>query len=200
MSIHNLGFRILGYYHRAQWRGAKTASKECSGRCHGLIPNLWDFAQNYSLQIELRNQNWRRTFHSLDSDKAIELCISNVEKAQYAEFHVPTCEHPLKPPMFDSLYRRSWDAKTLQRDGKSQKRCPIPDCLLFQSFCQFWSQTRKPRIPDEEFQSDTPWSQKTQKFKKRREISNVGWSQELTEVFGGHSCGKIAVWQLCRDR
>ena len=36
-----------------------------------------------------------------------------VEKAQYAEFNVPTCEHPLKPPMFDSLYRRSWDAKTL---------------------------------------------------------------------------------------
>ena len=60
MSIHNLGFRILGYYHRAQWRGAKTARKECWGRCHGLIPNLWDFAQNYSLQIELRNQNWRR--------------------------------------------------------------------------------------------------------------------------------------------
>ena len=52
------------------------------------------------------------------------------------------------------------------------------DTLLF----KFWSQTRKPRIPDEEFQSDNPWSPKLRKFKKRREISNVGWSQELTEV------------------
>ena len=29
MSIHNLGFRILGFYHRVQWRGAKTGGKEC---------------------------------------------------------------------------------------------------------------------------------------------------------------------------
>ena len=58
----------------------------------------------------------------------------------------------------------------------------IPDTLLFLSFSQFWLQTRKPRIPDEEFQSDTPWSPKPRKFNKRREISNVGWSQELTEV------------------
>ena len=56
------------------------------------------------------------------------------------------------------------------------------DTLLFPSFSQFWSQTRKPRIPDEEFQSDTPWSPKPRKLKKRREVSNVGWSQELTEV------------------
>ena len=102
MSTHNLGFRILGFYHRVQWRGAKTAGKECWGPCHGLIPNLWDFAQNDSLQIELRNQNWRGTFYSLDSEKAIEPCISKVAKVQYAEFNVPTCEHPLKPPMFDS--------------------------------------------------------------------------------------------------
>ena len=52
MSIHNLGFRILGLYHRVQWRGAKTAGKECWGPCHGLITSLWDFAQNCSLQIE----------------------------------------------------------------------------------------------------------------------------------------------------
>ena len=58
----------------------------------------------------------------------------------------------------------------------------IPDTLLFLSLSQFSSQTRKPRIPDEEFQCDTPWSPKPRKFKKRRQISNVGWSQELTEV------------------
>ena len=52
MSIHNLGFRILGFYHRVQWRGAKTGGKECWGPCHGLIPSLWDFAQTCSLQIE----------------------------------------------------------------------------------------------------------------------------------------------------
>ena len=76
----------------------------------------------------------------------------------------------------------------------------IPNTLFCQCFYQFWSQTRKPKIPDEEFQSDTPRSAKPRKFKKRREISNVGWSQELTEVFGGHSCGKIAVCQQCRER
>ena len=32
---------------------------------------------------------------------------AQAESGQYAEFNVPTCEHPLKPPMFDSLYRRS---------------------------------------------------------------------------------------------
>ena len=52
MSVHNLGFRILGFYHRVQWRGAKTGGEECWGACHGLIPSLWDFAQNCSLQIE----------------------------------------------------------------------------------------------------------------------------------------------------
>ena len=60
MSIHNLGFRILGFYHRVQWRGAKTG-KDCWGRCHGLITSLWDFAQNCSLQIGRGNQNWRGT-------------------------------------------------------------------------------------------------------------------------------------------
>ena len=52
MSTHNLGFRILGFYHRMQWRAAKTAGKECWGPCHGVIPSLWGFAQNCSLQIE----------------------------------------------------------------------------------------------------------------------------------------------------
>ena len=63
MSTHKFGFRILGFYHRVQWRGAKTAGKECWGPCHGLIPSLWDFAQNCSLQIECRYQNWRGTFY-----------------------------------------------------------------------------------------------------------------------------------------
>ena len=63
MSTHKLGFRILGFYHRVQWRGAKTAGKERWGPCHGLIPSLWDFAQNCSLQIECRYQNWRGTFY-----------------------------------------------------------------------------------------------------------------------------------------
>ena len=61
-------------YHRVQWRGSETASKECLELCHGLIPNLWDFAQTYSLQIERQNQ--RGTFYSLDSENAIEPCIS----------------------------------------------------------------------------------------------------------------------------
>ena len=75
VSTNNLGFRILVFYHRVQWRGAKTAGKDCWGPCHGLIPSLRDFAQNYSLQIEL---NWRGAFYSLDSEKAIEPCISAV--------------------------------------------------------------------------------------------------------------------------
>ena len=61
-------------YHRVQWRGSKTAGKECSELCHGLIPSLWDFAQTYSLQIERRDQtSWRGPFYSPDSEKAIEL-------------------------------------------------------------------------------------------------------------------------------
>ena len=50
-------------------------SKECWGPCHGLIPSL-DFGQNYSPQIEGQNQNWRGTFYSVDSETAIEPCIS----------------------------------------------------------------------------------------------------------------------------
>ena len=50
MSTHNLGFHILGFYHRVQWRGAKTAGKDCWGPCHGLIPSSWDLAQNCSLK------------------------------------------------------------------------------------------------------------------------------------------------------
>ena len=61
MSIHNLGFRILVFYHRVQWRGAKTGGKECWGPCHGLIPSLWDFARSCSLQIERWHRNWRGT-------------------------------------------------------------------------------------------------------------------------------------------
>ena len=80
MSIHNLGFCILGFYHRVQWRGAKTAGKKFWGPCHGLIPSLWDFAQNCSLQIEHWNQNWRGTSDSLDSEEAVEPCISTVTK------------------------------------------------------------------------------------------------------------------------
>ena len=63
MSTHNLGFHILGFYHRVQWRGAKTAGSECWGPCHGLIPSLWDFAQNCSLQTERWNRNCSGTFH-----------------------------------------------------------------------------------------------------------------------------------------
>ena len=33
--------------------------------------------------------------------------------------HLETHENPLKPLMFDSLCRRSWDSKTMQSDGKS---------------------------------------------------------------------------------
>ena len=77
VSTHNLGFRLWVFI-TVQWRGAKTASKECWGPCHGLIPSLWDFAQNYSPQLERRDQNWRGTFDSLDSEKAIEPCISLV--------------------------------------------------------------------------------------------------------------------------
>ena len=78
VSMHNLGFRLLGFHHWVQWRGAKTVSKECWGPCHGLIPSLWDFAQNYSPQIERRDQNGRGTIYSLDSEKAIEPHISLV--------------------------------------------------------------------------------------------------------------------------
>ena len=76
LSMHNLGFRLLGFHHWVPWRGAKTVSKECWGPCYGLIPSLWDFAQTYSPQIERQNQNLRGTFYSLDSEKAIKPCIS----------------------------------------------------------------------------------------------------------------------------
>jgi len=63
------------------------------------------------------------------------------------------------------------------------------DTLLFPFLSHFWSQSRKPRIPDEKFQSDTTWSPKTRKLKKWREISKVGWSQELTVVLTAtHIC------------
>ena len=74
--MHNLGFRLLGFRYWVPWRSAKTFSKECWGPCHGWIPSLWDFAQNYSPQNERPYQNWRGTFYSLDSEKAIEPCIS----------------------------------------------------------------------------------------------------------------------------
>ena len=69
----DFAFRV---FIRVQWRGAKEVSKECWGPCHGLIASLWDFAQNYSPQIEHRHQNWRGTIYSLDSEKAIEPRIS----------------------------------------------------------------------------------------------------------------------------
>ena len=81
--------------------------------------------------------------------------------------------------MVDSLYRWSWDANA------------IPDTPFFPCSSQFWSQTRKPKIPDEEFQSDTPRSAKPRKIKKRREISNVGWSQELTEVLAATHVARL---------
>ena len=62
LSTHNLGFHILGFYHRVQWRGAKTAGNERWGPCQELIPSLWDFAQTCSLQIERWNQNWNGAF------------------------------------------------------------------------------------------------------------------------------------------
>ena len=88
VSMHNLGFRLLGFHHWVQWRGAKKVSKECWGPCHGLIPSSWDFAQNYSPQIERRDQKWRGTFYWLDSEKAIELCISAVTDClSWSTFH-----------------------------------------------------------------------------------------------------------------
>ena len=60
MSTLYLGFRILGFYHRVQWRGAKTAGKKCWGSCHWMMPSLLDFAQNCSLQIEWWNQKLER--------------------------------------------------------------------------------------------------------------------------------------------
>ena len=66
----------VSFHHWVPWRSAKTVSKECWGPCHGWIPSLWDFAQTYSPQIERRYQNWRGTFYSLDSAKAVEPCIS----------------------------------------------------------------------------------------------------------------------------
>ena len=52
-----------------------------------------------------------------------------VEKAQYAEFNVPTCEHPLKPPMFDSLYRRVMRCQNPVKRWEISKA--IPDTILF---------------------------------------------------------------------
>ena len=61
-----LDFAFCFFFIECNGKARRWPAKECWGPCHGLIPSLWDFAQNYSLQIELQNQNWRGTFHSLD--------------------------------------------------------------------------------------------------------------------------------------
>ena len=40
-------------------------------------------------------------------------CQKSTTPCKVDEKEHVSSEHPLKPPMFDSLYRRSWDAKTL---------------------------------------------------------------------------------------
>ena len=141
MWIHNLGFRILDFYHRVQWRGAKTAGKECWGPCHGLIPSLWGFAQNCSLQIERWNHR-RGTSYWLDSEKAIEPCISAVTDClSWSTLATPSA-HPLKP----------------LPEWKAEVEYKMPTCV---NWCA--------------------------KF----------LCCQLTDV---PTCGKIAVWQLCRER
>ena len=61
---------------------AMERREDSQQRMLGSLPwidsSLWDFAQNYSPQIERRDQNGRGTIYSLDSEKAIEPHISLV--------------------------------------------------------------------------------------------------------------------------
>ena len=155
--MHNLGFCLLAFHHRVQWRGAKTVSKACWGPCHGLIPSL-DFAQNYSPQIERRDQNWRGTFDSLDSEKAIEPCISLVtECLSWSTFDwVCADDQPRTPwhdikPLLESL---EWKVEKVEDEMETcvnifqhvelsavrRKTKPFPDSILgFDEgdFCRF---------------------------------------------------------------
>ena len=90
MSIHYLGFRILGFYHRVQWRGAKTAGKKCWGSCHWMMPSLLDFAQNCSLQIEWWNQK-------LESVKHVSLHFMDVSCTVLVSLHVNNAWTPGAP-------------------------------------------------------------------------------------------------------
>ena len=136
----------MGFYHRVQWRGAKAAGKQRCGPFHGLIPSLWDFAQNCSLQIERRNQNWRGTLYSLDSEKAIEPCISVVTDC-LIDLGFSSCA--------------SWDLS---------------------SVCSWAGHSFSPAPPN---------------MKPMPE-----WKVEKVEraEFNVPTCGKIAVWQMCRER
>ena len=144
MSIHNLGFRILGFYHRVQWRGAKTGGKECWGPCHGLIPSLWDFAQNCSVQIERWNQNWRGTSYRF-IESSLEPCISAVTK----------------------------------------------DCLSWSTFATLSAIANIKPLPE--------WKAEKVEYKMPTCVNRCAnfLCCQLTDV---PTCGKIAVWQLCRER
>ena len=106
VSTHNLGFRILGFIIESNGEARRRPAKKPGVLAMdwfpvcGILRRIIACRLNFDIRIGEE--------HSIHfSEKAIEPCISNVEKAQYAEFNVPTCEHPLKPPMLD------WDAKTM---------------------------------------------------------------------------------------
>ena len=93
ISTHNLGFRILGFYHRDQWRGAGSLPAKNAGVLAmdwlpvcGALRRIIACRLNFEIRIGAAH-----SIHEFDSDKVMEPCISKVEKAKHAEFNVPTC-------------------------------------------------------------------------------------------------------------
>ena len=199
MSTHNLGFRLWVFI-TVQWRGAKAVSKECWGPCHGLIPSLWDFAQNYSPQIEHRHQNWRGTIYSLDSEKAIEPRISLswwtldwvvALLVQVCAEICPVCQ--LGRPLFQP--RTPWhDIKPLPEWKVDKVELKMATCVnIFQHSqhsCQLCGERQSLFRTASVVSTKVIFAGLPRKALEKAEYAE----------FSGPTCGNIAVWQLCRER
>jgi len=200
----------------AQWKGAKTASKECWGPCHGIIASLWDFAQNYSPQIEHRHQNWRGTIYSVDSEKAIEPRISLVTEClswstldwvvalvvQVCAEICPVCLFQPRTPWHDIKPLPEWKVEKVEDK--------MATCVNTFQHLEMSAVRRKTPFPDSILGFDegdsAQWlfSNERTWWNNWTHCSNeyVEWKLEKAEYaeFNLPTCGNIAVWQLCRER
>ena len=106
MSIHNFGFRSLGFIIESNGEARRRPVKNAGVLAVDFFPVRGTLRRIIACRLNCGIRIGEAQFLSLDSEKAIQPCLSNVEKA-----------HPLKPPMFDSLYRCSCDAKTWKAMG-----------------------------------------------------------------------------------
>ena len=94
ISTHNLGFRILFFFiieTNGEARGSLPAKNAGVLAMDGLpvcgtLRRIIACRLNFEIRI-----GEAHSIHEFDSDKVMEPCISKVEKAQHAEFNVPTC-------------------------------------------------------------------------------------------------------------